>query len=416
MIVTDLRLTNIRAVETAEFSFQPGFNLIIGVNGVGKTTALEALAVCLDAVTRRVNGLRGQARGFSTADIRASAAALTVESELIVGDLPYTFLIHQSRDSAVVRAGQAGRPREQTVDTPSRSSFVGATPPVADGRQMLRPLAVFFSTRRAIPSDRSPTRSAAAGGHAAAFADAFSHRELRLTEFAAWMRAQATLADEAPAAARVLRSFQQALHRFLPDYSSMRVTDDKQPRLLIERRGIEIPVQQLSDGERGTLALVLDLTRRLAQANPGLEDPARKGPGVVLIDEVDLHLHPKWQRDIVQSLPDTFPNLQFIATTHSPQVIGEVAADRIQVMGRGAVFSPTHSFGVDSSRVLEEIMNAPPRSPDVQVLLHDLSEQVAARDFEAARSLADELRRRLGEDDPEVVRTQTLLEFLGEDE
>lgn len=229
------------------------------------------------------------------------------------------------------------------------------------------------------------------------------------------MRAQGALAAETPASARVLDAFEKVVRRFLPGYANLRVSDEATPRLLIERRGVEIPVRQLSDGERGSLALVLDLTRRLAQANPGLDDPAAKGPGVVLIDEIDLHLHPKWQREIVRNLPDAFPKLQFIATTHSPQVIGEVEHDRIQVMGRGPVFSPTHSFGVDSSRVLEEIMDAPQRSPEVQELLDRLSRSVADKKLEDASTLVTELATKLGPDDAEVIRARTLLDFLGDE-
>ena len=164
------------------------------------------------------------------------------------------------------------------------------------------------------------------------------------------------------------------------------------------------------------LALVFDLTRRLAQANPDLDDPAAEGIGVILIDEIDLHLHPKWQRTIVKNLPEAFPGLQFIATTHSPQVIGEVLPDRIQIMGEGPVFSPTHSYGVDSSRVLEEIMDAPPRTAAIQDLLTKLSDHVDAEDYAAARTATDELRSKLGDNDPEVLRAQTLLEFLADDE
>lgn len=416
MIVTRLKIANVRAVEAAEFSFKPGFNLIIGVNGVGKTSALESLAVSLAAISRHTNSLKGPLHGFSSSDIRARTDALTVESEVSLGDKTYSYVIHQPREDAVAQAGKEGLPREQTVATPATSAFVGDKPPAADGKKVLRPLAVLFSTRRAVPSDRAPTKSAAKGGHAAAFAEAFSARELRLGEFAAWMRVQGALAAESPSSARVLDAFEKALRRFLPGYSNLRVSDEATPRLLIERRGAEIPARQLSDGERGSLALVLDLTRRLAQANPGLDDPAAKGPGVVLIDEIDLHLHPKWQREIVRNLPDAFPNLQFIATTHSPQVIGEVERDRIQVMGRGPVFSPTHSFGVDSSRVLEEIMDAFPRSQQVQVLLDRISKLIGDRNLEDASALVDELAAKLGMDDPEVIRARTLLDFLGGEE
>lgn len=413
MIVTRFKLANVRAVEAAEFSFKSGFNLIIGVNGVGKTSALESLAVSLAAISRHINGLKGPLHGFTSSDIRARTDALTVESEVSLADKLYSYVIHQPREEAVAQVGREGLPREQTFATPAKSAFVGDKPPAADGKKVLRPLAVLFSTRRAVPSDRAPTKSAAKGGHAAAFAEAFSARELRLGEFAAWMRAQAALAAETPSSARVLDAFEKAVRRFLPGYANLRVSDEATPRLLIERRGVEIPVRQLSDGERGSLSLVLDLTRRLAQANPGLDDPAANGTGVVLIDEIDLHLHPKWQREIVRNLPDAFPTLQFIATTHSPQVIGEVEPDRIQVMGRGPVFSPTHSFGVDSSRVLEEIMDAPSRSPEVQELLDRLSRSIADNNLNDASTLVTELAVKLGQDDAEVIRARTLLDFLG---
>ena len=125
--------------------------------------------------------------------------------------------------------------------------------------------------------------------------------------------------------------------------------------------------------------MVLDLTRRLAQANPNMTDPAANAEAIVMIDEIDLHLHPQWQRKIVQNLTAAFPKCQFIATTHSPQVIGEVEHERIQIISNGQVYSPTHSFGVDSSRVLEEIMESGPRTEVVQNLLSQISQAVEAK-------------------------------------
>jgi len=182
--------------------------------------------------------------------------------------------------------------------------------------------------------------------------------------------------------------------------------------LVVDKGGEALDMRQLSDGERGILAMVLDLASRLSQANPGLSDPLEKGQAVVLIDEIELHLHPRWQRQIVRNLTDAFPRCQFIATTHSPQVIGEVAHDRIQIIANGQVYSPTHSYGVDSSRVLEEIMDVPSRTESVQESLTQISHAIGMYHFDAARSLLSVLVEQLGEDDPEVTRVRTLLAFM----
>ena len=273
-------------------------------------------------------------------------------------------------------------------------------------------MAVLFSTNRAVPSDRAPGKSVAAGGIAAAFADAFADRELRLGEFVAWMRVQKLLRKERPASARALAAFADALARFLPSYGNLRLAGDDKQQLWIDRGSTGIPVRQLSDGERGTLALVLDLTRRLAQANPGFADPAAEAGAVVLIDEIDLHLHPKWQREIVHNLRKTFPRCQFIATTHSPQVIGEVEHDRIQFIADGQIHSPTHSYGVDSSRVLEEVMDSDPRTKEVRDLLSEVSGVVGRQQFDLARELLVQIVEKLGETDPEATRIRTLLDFM----
>ena len=279
-----------------------------------------------------------------------------------------------------------------------------------------RPLAVLFSTKRAISSKRKPNSRVAAGGVGAAFADAFANRELRLREFADWIRAQSSIREELPAADRILAACEDMVKRFLPDYANLRIVGDLRPQLCLDRGGTTVPVQQLSDGERGSLTLALDLTRRLAQANPELSEPTATAEAVVLIDEIELHLHPKWQRQIVHNLTATFPRCQFIATTHSPQVIGEVDHDRIQIIANGKVYSPTHSFGVDSSRVLEEIMNSEPRTQNVQKLLSEISSEIGKRRYENARGLLVQLTDRLGGHDPEVTRIKTLLDFMDGDE
>ena len=413
MRVTSLKLANLRAIETAEFRFQSEFNLIVGVNGVGKTSMLDALRVCLSAFVKQANQLRAPVEAFALDDIRVGANALGVDCYVQIGSTEHHYLIHKPREASAPQEKKAGMPREQVHDTPGKALFLGHGPtPVTGWEPGGRPLAVLFSTNRAVPSERAPSKSVAAGGTAAAFADAFANRELQLGELAAWMRVQETLRSERPLAGRALAGFEEALSRFLPGYTNLRVDSTKRPRLLIDHGRSTVSVRQMSDGERGTLALVLDLTRRLVQANPEMSDPVAEAEAVVLIDEIDLHLHPKWQRQIVHKLTTTFPRCQFIATTHSPQVIGEVEHDRIQIIANGEVYSPTHSFGVDSSRVLEEIMDAHTRTADVGKLLTKVSREVGKQRYEKARGLLAQLVERLGENDPEVTRIRTLLDFM----
>ena len=415
MRVTRLELVNVRTVELAKFRFQPGFNLIAGVNGVGKTTVLDTLAICFSAIVRKANSRPRYGRYFEADDIRLGFDTLQVECDFECADAQNGYILHKGRDrTQIVEANEWSR-EDQKVS-------IGAT--IEEFRQSFstdenrtRPegktLAVLFSTNRSVATNQSSRRDTASGVVFAAFADSLSPRPLRLREFSDWIRAQQELSSERPAAKWMLAAVDKAVTRFLPDYRNLRVAEDNgKNSLLIDRGSTPLPVRHLSDGERGVLAVVLDLTRRLAQANPKMQDPAAEAEAVVLIDEIELHLHPGWQRRIVGNLTETFPKCQFIATTHSPQIIGEVEHDRIHIMADGGVYSPAYSYGVDSSRVLEEIMDADPRTPEVEELLTKISQEIGKMRFKNAREFLVKLVDHLGENDPEVTRIVTLIKFL----
>jgi hypothetical protein len=120
-------------------------------------------------------------------------------------------------------------------------------------------------------------------------------------------------------ASRMRQAFHRVLEVFLEGFANLRIVENPLG-LLVDKQDSTFEVFQLSDGERSFLAMGTDLARRLTLANPGLQDPLQ-GEGTVLIDELELHLHPRWQRTAVEKLRTTFPNIQFIATTHSPFVI-----------------------------------------------------------------------------------------------
>lgn len=419
MIVSALKLADVRAIHVAELRFLPGFNIVAGSNGVGKTTILDALAVCCSAAVRRANGLRRYGTYFGNDDIRLGADALQAECDFVCRSAEFGISVYRSQ------VGDPGRGMEEwsreeaaASDKPAIEVFHGDVP--AKGNSETRGddlLAVLYSTARSMATERTPRHDAAAGTVTAAFAGALSvRRGLELGEFAAWMHVQQVLGSERPEAKGMLAALEDAVARFLPGYRNLRPAQGREGRImLIDHEGQSLPVRWLSDGERGVLSLVLDLTRRLAQANPDLTDPAANAEAVVLIDELELHLHPAWQRRVMTNLTETFPRCQFIATSHSPQVIGEIEHDRIHIISDGDVSSPTHSFGVDSSRVLEEVMGTHARNSEIQELLTLISAQIDKDSYGEARELLTQLAIRVGEGDPEVTRARTLLEFL-EDE
>ncbi len=419
MRVTRLKLANVRAIKEAEFHFQPGFNLIVGVNGVGKTTVLEALGVCLSATVKQAVKRLTRVNSFLVQDVRIGAEALMVQCNVSIGNADYTYLVHKPIDLNTRQSRKAGNPREQVHDTPEHDAFMGDTPPAATGKDPDgRPLAVYFSTRRAVTTERAASKGSAGGGVPAAYAGAFSDRQLELGEFAHWMRAQESIKDEHPAANRVLEAFQQAVVRFLPNYRNLRVeTEDGDPRLMINRGTTALQVKNLSDGERGSLTLVLDLTRRLAQANPEMTDPAKHGEAVVLIDEIDLHLHPKWQRRIVDNLTAAFPKCQFIATTHSPQVIGAVSHTGVTLLiDDGPPIRPAQTFGMDSNWILRHIMEADEREPEIQDEIDLILADIRKDSMSSARKRIAALRSRIGET-PDLAKADAAIsraELLGD--
>ena len=208
MRVIHLKLENVRTIETVELHFQPGFNLIIGINGVGKTTIIDALSVCLSAVIRRANALQGRFIDFDVENIRRGEKFLNVvcdiEHNKEYGRGHYkvaTFL-----STAAHQVENKDTPHEESHLVFDMKGCIGKTPSTVG-----KPFSVLFSTRRAVPLRHKPTARAAAGGVNAAFSSALSHRELRLGEFEAWMRAQEALKTEWPAAERVLRALERRL-------------------------------------------------------------------------------------------------------------------------------------------------------------------------------------------------------------
>ncbi len=210
-----------------------------------------------------------------------------------------------------------------------------------------------------------------------------------------------------------LDAVRKAVSQALGDYNEPYV-DKTPPQLFIcSKNAPDIPlsVEQLSDGYRTMLALIMDLARRMAIANAHVhwddETTVLHSPGIVLIDEIELHLHPSWQQSVLPTLHKIFPNVQFIVTTHSPQVLTSIEAKNIRILDHGTLHSaPQGTWGADASRVLKRVLGVDSRPPSLATdQLKKYMELVYADkwDSEEAKKLRAILDARYGSEEPELL-------------
>lgn len=400
MQINTLTLTNFRGFEQAEFQFQPGINLIVGINGVGKSTVLDALCIALSRVLPEFTVCEEKHLKFTANDIRIGHDKLAVKINFYVSEIPFQCNVVSNIKSNAFEL----KPNSYQILDPIKMS-------------QNQPIVVYFATRRSILTEGktiNPNRTS--GTQSAAFADALIPRMLRLREFTDWWLVQEELLRENhPLAQRRLNALNNAVTGFLDwcnDVRVVRLSEKSQKTTLqLDKNGVTLNINQLSDGERSILALILDLVQRLLQANPDLTDPLQDGKALVLIDELDLHLHPRWQRIVVHKLTNIFPNCQFIATTHSPQIIGEVAPENVIILEPDEPpYIPDQSLGMDSNWILRFLMETPERDINTQTTLEKIESLIDQRNFPEATEQINSLRE-LG-DFPELVRLQTRIDRI----
>ena len=181
--------------------------------------------------------------------------------------------------------------------------------------------------------------------------------------------------------------------------------------MVVSKDREELIVNQLSDGEKCTLAMIGDLARRMAIANPHMANPLDT-EAVALIDEIELHLHPAWQRRITDALRETFPNTQFILSTHSPQVLSHLAPECVWLLERSrrgiTATHPECAYGQTADRILEDIMDVAARPEAVERQLKELFLAIEEGRLDDASNRCKALGRELGTD-PDLVKAKSLI-------
>ena len=332
MKVRELTVSNFRGFAgERRFQLADRFTVIAGINGRGKSSLLDGLALLLARLLRALSLSSGSGRTISANDVHAGQAKVTLAMQVSCAGIPVKYDVAFGPDAQRVRArGLPSAVREQI-----RKNYGD---PTREDDQA--PVAVYFTTDRAgyrlpraLPTDLPKGQRLA--HHGALFNRMVDYRDF-MARYRLWVLEQSA----------ELHAFNRVLAKFLDGFSEVAV-EEEPLRLTVKKAGARISLQQLSDGERAFIALLGDLVRRLALANPELEDPL-EGHGVVLIDELELHLHPRWQREVVEKLRSSFPNIQFIATTHSPFIIQSLRAGELITLD-------PEEFGEYANRSVEDI-------------------------------------------------------------
>ena len=429
-----IEIQNFKKYEKQEFGFKTRFTLLVGDNGVGKTTVLDALAVAAGIwlVDTPDSTLFGSRRNILPSQIRLKPEfkgdrlqfieqrPVIVRAKGQIGDCKEISWTRQIRpDGKRTTNADAEKALEIISDIYERDNA---------GEHILCPVLAYYGAGRAwlasnerlpSPKEKGPAR------RWAAFYDCFSER-IRFGELQKWFKIEAI--ERGNREGRWRPGFEvvrRAIMRCVPGADDISFNGDRE-QIVISIAGNAQPFDNLSAGQRMMVAMVADLAIKAVTQNAYLlpsdslgpeDEPLPRvldqTPGMVLIDELDVHLHPTWQRRIATDLKTIFPKIQFVCTSHSPQVIGELQPEEIIILDKDGYAKTGQSFGMDSSRILEEVMHASPRNTETDDKLKHLFRLIDDENFAEARQLIPEIAAILHNiDDPELTKARSLMAFL----
>lgn len=457
MKLSRVEITHFRCFESLPITLQPDVNVIVGANGAGKSSVLDAIAIALYEIVA-ANGAGGKRqRALQSATLKPTDIYIDRNAaDPSVGRKPFVQIRAQAKDLYAV--GEfASRPlllednadfgpilewsQHITFNPPNSFSYASGNSEQlsrldryfqalwreinTSSPQALIPLpaVAYYRARRRMNGmpelggifKSAPGRIEAyvnAMDAGANFASMCQWLYLRENEE---LRGRASKRDTKVLELPDLHAVREVVKASIAGVESV-YFDGNPPRLMIDLGSHDgepqaMELSQLSDGYRNLLALFLDFARRLVQANPTWPNPL-EAPGILLIDEIELHLHPKWQQTVIPSLRSAFPNTQLIITTHSPAVLTTVRREHIHLLTSEHRFETlpddVGTYGAENSRVLAEVFGTHARPPSIETTekLHRYLGLVEERkqDGDEARALRKELEDALGKSDPDLRR------------
>ncbi|MBF0461304.1 MAG: AAA family ATPase [Magnetococcales bacterium] len=448
MKLAQIDITNFRCFKSLSIPLRPDVNVLVGVNGAGKTAILDAIAISLFHIISATGGgptqPNTQHAALQPSDIHILPGSDSAETGR--RDFVHFRTVIEGLDERIYRdipqlpSAQEGDDRSKFV----LDEEIVYNPPNFDYRlepvdRLKQYFGMLWGDIRKNPAKRVPLpvfayyRATRRISGMPEMGDIFKVPMERVSAFENALDAGANYQamcqwfylrenqelrkqkQDNSCEFSDLKAVRQALITMLENVERV-FFDDNPPRLLVALTNPGgapqiMSLEQLSDGYRNLLAVVLDFARRLALAHPNWENPL-EAPGILLIDEIDLHLHPTWQQRVIPRLRQVFPNTQLIVATHSPQVLTTVHRENIMILKDQKLYSPgSGTYGAESSRTLDQVMGTASRPPDNEVVasINRLFEMINQEKFSEAERECERLMTEIGIDEPALVEADMMI-------
>lgn len=424
MHIHQLTLTGFRGAKNLTLHLHSKLNIFVGRNGAGKSTLLDASAILLSWLANRIKTAGASGRQILESDItnKLPVAKLALELSHQGAQTGWHLVKTRRGFQAVNKAGSSSLADLSKLAAAIQEEGI-------EGQALVRlPLFAYYPVNRAVLDIPLRIRERHDFNPLAAYENALTGAA-NFRTFFEWFREREDLENEIrrdldrntlsifateekkPFPDPQLQAVREALSKLMPEFKHLTVR--RSPlRMEVQKNDSILTINQLSDGEKCLMAMVGDLARRMAVANPHSQTPLT-GDGIILIDEIDLHLHPAWQQMIVPKLTEVFPNCQFLISSHSPHVITQVRPESLFLLtmedGELHYAPAAESYGKTAERVLEDLMGLTTTRPAaVAQTLTEIYQDIDRGEYAKAMQNIDNLGKEIG-DDPDLLKARVLI-------
>lgn len=429
MRIQSLTLQNFKCFDHLELDFHPKLTLIVGANGSGKTSILEGAAIAMSTLFVKMDRLSGRSIDKSLAHLKAFSIGSTKD---IQPQYPVTV-----KASAIIGTEEISWSR--SLNKPSGNTTVIDARHIIDmgvhfleqlregNTSLILPLIAYYGTGRLWDYHREKQTdvfevNSRSNGYIDCV-DGSANIKLMVNWFSK-MTVQKYQNQELGLGGipelEAVYSAMESCYRRITGSDFVKIQYNMGTRELEvaykDPSGelMRISMNQLSDGYKSTISLVADIAYRMAVLNPQLlGQVCTETDGIVLIDEVDLHLHPTWQQQILKDLTEIFPKVQFIVTTHAPAVISTVKSENVIMLDAGEAYEPSGEIhGKDINTIISGIMRSTERPAAIKDLFQQFYGWVDQGNIEKAEQVLECLKKKIGNDDSEIAGCNVKLKLL----